>query len=125
MINFVIKGTNTEITLPLKEYVEKKLQHVEKYLNAKNTQVVMYVELAKTTNHHKNGEIYCAEVHFRIGKRVVYVVSEKGDMYEAIDGVEEKVIEEIKENNGKARALFKRGSQKIKELIKNISPFSE
>ena len=118
-MNIKIKTTALSLTPSISEYIEKRISPVEKFFENDST-IICDIEIAKTTNHHKNGDIFRAEVHIVAKDRNIYASSEKEDLYIAIDAVKDEVLREVKSTNARQRSLIRRGSAKIKELIKGI-----
>lgn len=117
-MNIHIKATNIELTDAIRNYVFKKLEGIDKLVNSKDGELVVHVEVAKTSNHHKSGDIFKAEV--RIGIANVFAISEKNDLYSAIDDVRDEVIAEAKKAKGKKESLIRRGGQKAKNLFRSF-----
>ena len=118
-MNINIKTTVLDLTPAISEYVEKRFDAVKKFFENDST-AQFDIELAKTTNHHKNGDIFRAEIHI-VAKGVnTYVSSEKEDLYMAIDAVRDEVLRNVKSSNERHRSLVRRGGAKIKNIIKGI-----
>ena len=113
-----IKSTNMELTPALKDYTEKRLGSISKFTGGSAT---VTTEIGKTSEHHKSGDIFRAEVNVitPLGKQY-RAVSEKADLYEAIDDVRTEIIRELSSAKDKNTTLFKRGAQKIKNLLKGL-----
>ncbi|MDQ5971395.1 MAG: putative sigma-54 modulation protein [Patescibacteria group bacterium] len=118
-MNINIKATNIELTDAIREYVEKKVESVSKFLNNSNVQV--QVEVAKTTNHHKNGEVFKAEIDIRADGKKFFTVSEGEDLYATIDEARESMMRELTHNKDRERTLYKRGAASVKKMLKGIS----
>ncbi|MEX0919342.1 MAG: ribosome-associated translation inhibitor RaiA [Parcubacteria group bacterium] len=122
-----IKATNIELTPAISDYVHKKIASVDKYLPLqKDTQVapddiVAQVEVGKTTQHHKTGEIFKAEVHITGGGLDIYAVSEQEDLYASIDLVKDEVIRITTQLKGKRETLSRKGAQAVKNMMKGLS----
>ena len=119
MININIKATNIELTQAIREYVEKKVNSLDKFLHNESTNV--HVEVAKTTNHHKNGDVFHTEIDIRSGARKFFARSEGSDLYTSIDEAKEMITRELTQNSDKKRTLFKRGAISVKKMLKGIS----
>lgn len=117
MIN--IKATNIDLTNAINKYINKNITRIKKF--AKGGEVSGYVEVGKTTNHHKQGDVYRAEIDISIKGEKFYSASERSDLYSAIDEVKEEIIRRITENKDKKQTLFKRGAISVKKMIKGIS----
>ncbi len=114
-MNITIKGTKLEVTDAVKEYLDKKLAGLKRFVKPES---IVIVELAKTSNHHKQGDIFKAEI--RIGRgRDVYAVSEKSDLYSAIDDVRDEIFDIVSSQKDKKQSLRRKASGKIKKLIKS------
>ena len=111
-----IKATNLDLTPALKDYAEKRLRGITKFIGG---EADISVDLGKTTAHHKQGEIYGASVAVvtPLGKHYI-ATSEKADMYEAIDDARDEIVREINSAKGRHESLLRRGSQKIKSMMR-------
>lgn len=118
-MNINIKTTALDLTPAISEYVEKRFDAITKFF-IDDTTAQIDVELAKTTNHHKNGDIFRAEIHIVAKGINTYVSSEKEDLYMAIDTVRDEVLRNVKSSNEKHRSLVRRGGAKIKNIIRGI-----
>jgi len=115
-----IKGTNLEVTNTLNNYIEKRLSGIKKFVKNKE-EMVVYVEIGKTTNHHKQGDIFKSEFNIGISGSKFYAVSEKEDLYTAIDDSQKEIIRQILENKERKQTLFKRGAISVKKMLKGLS----
>ncbi|MBY0328609.1 ribosome-associated translation inhibitor RaiA [Patescibacteria group bacterium] len=108
---------NLELSPALKDYAEKRLQAISKY----DSFTSIDIELSKTTNHHRNGEIYAASVTATssLGK-IYHATSEKVDIYEAVDDVRDDIVREIRSTKGRDHSLFKRGAKRIKDMLRGL-----
>ena len=114
-----IKTTNIELTSALSAYVEEKINSVEKFAPPHADEVLLTnVEIGKTTKHHNAGEVYCAEVNIMVRGKGYRAVSEKTDLYAAIDDVRDEIIRELNSSKEKSRTLMRRGAGMLKNLIR-------
>lgn len=119
-MNVNIKATNMELTSAITDYVNRRLEGIEKFIK-EGDKVIIYVEVGKTTNHHKQGDIFRAEFHIEISGVEFYTFSEKEDLYTAIEDAKEEIIRQIKTKKDRKQTLFKRGATSIKKMLKGIS----
>jgi putative sigma-54 modulation protein len=112
-----IKTTTISLTPAISDYVDKRFSSLDKFFQNDST-VMFDLELAKTTNHHKNGDIFKAEIHITGKDKNIYASSEKEDLYAAIDDVKDEILREVKNSNEKIRSLLRRGGAKIKNLLR-------
>ena len=119
-----LQGKNIELTEAIKDYVLKRVTNLEKLLSNIETnkgEARVKFEVAKTTNHHKTGEIFHADCTINIAGNNFYGSSEHEDLYSAIDDVKEKLFNDIQKNKDRRQTLFKRGAASVKKMIKGLS----
>lgn len=115
-----IKATGIELTGAIKDYAEKKVLSLEKFFRGSDPDsVLVQIEVAKTTTHHKSGDIFKAEVSIRAEGESYYAVAEKEDLYSAIDIVKDEITREVVSAKKKKETLFRRGGARIKEILKS------
>jgi len=119
-MNINIKTTQFELTDSIRDYFEKKMEEVEKLTLSETENIILSAELGKTTNHHKSGDIFRAEINLRLEGKMLRAVSEKEDLYSAIDDVREEMVRQIKQSKEKNRSLFRKGGTQIKNIIKGF-----
>jgi ribosomal subunit interface protein len=115
-----IKATNMELTSAINDYINKRLDGIKKYLKNQEGTIV-YIEVGKTTNHHKQGEVLKAEFNIEISGEKFYALSEKEDLYSAIDDVQKEIIRQISQNKDRKQTLYKRGASSVKKMLKGLS----
>lgn len=116
-----IKTIEIFLTPAIKDYLEKRIAHLDKFITPADQESVMcYAEIGKSTNHHKNGDIFIAEFTIHIGGRSFRAVAEEYDLYASIDKATEEIMEELKSYKDKKKSLLKRGGAKLKSLIKGL-----
>lgn len=116
-----IKATGIELTPAIASYVDKKVSHIEKYLEKNNEGVIALVEVGKSTRHHKAGNVFRAEVHLTGLGLDLYAVSEMEDLYAAIDVVKDEIVHNIVQSKGKKETLARRGAKIMKSIMKGIT----
>jgi putative sigma-54 modulation protein len=124
-MNIKIRSTNFEVTPAIDEYVNKKISSLEKFLPAVD-HILCEVEIGRTTTHHKSGDIFRAEVNMTPpGHPQIFAVAEESDLYKAIDIVRDEAEREIISRKNKRNTLFRRGSARLKNLLKRINPYGK
>lgn len=118
-MNINIKATNIELTDTISNYINKRLSSLEKFI--KDEDIFIYAEVGKTTNHHKQGDVFRAEFNIDFSGIKFYAFSEKEDIYEAIDIAKSEIIRKITDSKERKQTLFRRGATSIKKMIKGIS----
>lgn len=121
-MNLHIKATNLELVARLDEYIRKRAQSLEKLIPREDTSADLYVEVAKTTEHHKSGDVFRAEFSLHIAGKNIYAASEGGDIYTAIDAAKDQALYALRSHRGKQESRFRRAGRRLKDFMRN--PFS-
>jgi ribosomal subunit interface protein len=101
MIKIDIKGTNLELTEPIKDYVNEKIGSLEKFYD---NILEARVDIGITTKHHQKGDIYRAEVNLQVPQApILRAEAEKEDLYVAINEVKDELQRQIKKYKEKMR----------------------
>ncbi len=116
MIN--IKATNIELTPAITDFVNKRLDSIEKFAKRGMTG---HAEVGKTTNHHKQGEVYKAVFDLQIDGEGFFAEASGSDLYTSIEEAKEEIIRKITHTKDRKKTLFKRGATSVKKMIKGIS----
>lgn len=116
------KATNISITPAIAEYVEKKVNALEKFFRGIDD-VLVNVEVGKTTRHHKSGNFFKAEIHLMANGEEYYANAETEDLYASIDKVKDEIVHELTSKRKKAIRLFRKGGVQIKNMLKGIIDF--
>ena len=114
-----IKATGIQLTPAISSYVEKKVGSLEKYVSGV-PEVMAQVEVGKSTQHHKTGNVFRAEVHL-IGPGLdQYAFEETPDLYASIDKVKDEIIRKLTASKGKRFALARKGAKAVKDMMRGI-----
>lgn len=117
----IVKTTNIDLTDALTDYVEKKLSGLnQKFIDPNDESVQCDIELGKTTNHHRSGDIYRAEFNLHVAGKDLYAAAEEADLYAAVDEARDDLRRQLKTHRGKKETLFRKGGLKFKEMIRNL-----
>lgn len=118
-----IKATNIEMSEALRLYVTERIESVQKLTTAEEESLHAAVEIGKTTNHHKNGEVFRAEVNFHVAHTLIRAVAVKDDIYAAIDEMRDELARELTSFKDKDRTLMRKGAATIKRMMKGAADF--
>jgi putative sigma-54 modulation protein len=119
-----LQSKNIELTEEIKDYALKRVTNLEKFLSSikdENGEVKGTLEVGKSTNHHKSGEIFHADCSLDINGEHFYAGSDNEDLMSAIDDVKEKLFNEITKNKSRKQTLFRRGAASVKKMLKGLS----
>lgn len=118
-----IQATGLELTPAIVDYVEKRLQPLEKLFDEDGGDILLRVEVGVVTRHHKQGDVFRAEANTRAYHQDFRAVAETSDLYAAIDEVREELEREVVSRRSKDRTLFRRGAAVVKDLMKGFGKF--
>ena len=113
-----------ELTPAIHDYVIKRVTNLEKILSKieeKGGEVNVDFEVARTTNHHKSGEVFHADCLINIKGEKFYTSVDEEDLYAAIDAVKENLYRDISKSKDRKQTLFKRGAASVKKMMKGLS----
>lgn len=111
------KGTSITLTPAISEYLLKKIQSLGKLIDLEDAAVIVDAELALTSRHHQQGDIFRAEVTIHRGKESFRGVAEREDLYTAIDEMQAELSRKLSSDKGRKQSLFRRGGARIKALL--------
>lgn len=112
-----IKTTNTKLTQEILNYLDKRLESVEKLIDPKDTSAIFDIEIGKTSKRHQSGSIFRAEINLHIAGKQLRAVSEEETLFNAIDKVEKEIVKEVNRFKGRQRRLLRKGGNAIKSFI--------
>lgn len=120
MIKKIVKGTNLELTPAIDAAVEKLALTLDRYVDPTDTSALIEVEVARTTNHHRSGDVFRAEANFhsRIGS--LRAEAEKEDLYAAIASVKDEIVESLRSKKSKKIDFVRRSGLKLKNMLKGL-----
>lgn len=116
-----------ELSPAISNYIQKKVSPLEKYLpqragaKYKREDVVARVEVGKSTEHHKGGNIFRAEVHITGSGLDLYAVAKEEDLYAAIDTVKDEITRNVLQEKGRKLTLARKGAKIMKDAMKGLS----
>jgi putative sigma-54 modulation protein len=95
-MKLIVKATNLELTSALRIYLEKKIKSLEKFfVKTADEEAVARIEVARTTRHHKRGDVYRVDINLELPGRIFRAEHTEADVRAAIDLVRDKLKREI------------------------------
>lgn len=113
-MNFHIKFTNLEPDERIKELIQKKIGPLSRLLD-ETTVVHAWVEVAKTTEHHKEGRIWYAECQLKFPGQSLRSTSTSYDLIAAIEEVKDDLSLILKKEKDKRKNQVRRNKKKKME----------
>lgn len=96
-MKIVIKTIRLDLTPSLKEYVEKKLAPLAKFIRRfdETGEAETWVEISRLTRHHKKGVVFEASADMRLPKKILRAEAMETDERAAIDAIKDELRGEI------------------------------
>ncbi len=95
-----ITGSQITLTDDIKDYVQRKMDVLEKYLG--DIQVINCdVEVGKAVSKQHSGYIYRAEINLQVPGELLRVEKTEKDLRKAVDKVKDHIARSIKRYKGK------------------------
>lgn len=117
-MKYAIKATKIELTKEITAYIEKKMAFLDKLIAHFGSAVKVYVEVGRTTRHHRKGDVFCVEVRMHTPRKNMRAEALGETVFEAIDKVKDEAAFELERHKEKELDLKKRGTRTIKHLLK-------
>ncbi|MCL4403784.1 ribosome-associated translation inhibitor RaiA [Patescibacteria group bacterium] len=98
-----IEATGFDVTPTIKAYIESKIGSLARLLKRFETagEVMALVEVGRTTRHHKHGDVFRAALNLDLPGKVIRAESENEDLRTAVDGVKNKIKDDIEKYKDK------------------------
>jgi ribosomal subunit interface protein len=119
-IKINIKTKDLALTDEIRNRVEEKIAHIEKFLNLTDEQeAIADVEVGKNfDSHHQKGDVYRAEINLHGFGNNMRAVHKTFDIIVAIDEAAAELVKQIRRDKGKNNDLVRRGGRAIKKLLR-------
>lgn len=114
------KATNIHLTPDVSDYLQKKMNMLDRLIDPDDTSVLCDVELAMTSKHHQTGDIYRAEINLRKDGKYFRAEAEEESIIAAIDIAKDEIERTLSNHKSKQQTLIRRGGAAIKNVIRGI-----
>ena len=116
-----IKTKNISLNQALRVFCEKTAGSLEKYIHLFETEASGWMEIGKSTLHHRKGPFFRAECQIFLPGKKLRSESEHELLRVAIIEVKDDIQRQLKEYKNKIKAKQKRGQRQLKKSL-NLSP---
>jgi ribosomal subunit interface protein len=128
-MRIVVKTTNLTLTPSLATFLDERMHAIAKLVARMEARsrdaafgdrgVVARVELARTTRHHRKGDVFRAEITLDLpSKKILRTEAEGDDLYRAIVEARDELRREIRSFKEKRSTLVRVGGRELKRRIK-------
>lgn len=90
-----IFGTNLDLTDAIRNYVEERVEALDKLTSHFESTAELKAELGKTSQHHNSGPYYFAEFHLEAPGANLNAKAEGEDLYAVIDEVRDDLKRQL------------------------------
>lgn len=106
-MRLAIKTKNLTFTPAISEYIEMRIGALEKFLASfeRETEVRIDIEIARTTKHHRKGDVFYAEANLHLPNKEVRAEEFSADIRSAIDALKNTLHEEVMRYKEKYRSV--------------------
>lgn len=118
-MKIIIKTEKIKLTPALEENIKEKIGSLEKfvevlqededaYFNQRKARAEAWVEVGKTTLHHKKGPFFRAECQIGHLKKSIRATAEAEDLNQAITEVKDELQVQLKKYKNKPKAMTRK-----------------
>ena len=122
-MKIIVKTKNFKLTPVLKDFIEKKLKGLRKFINILKredeigkTLAEVFIAVERETMHHKNGEIFLSKAEIRLPDRSLVVKTRGDNIGGAVVEIKKELEREIKKYKVKKSSVTRRIQRKTKKL---------
>jgi len=136
-MKIVIRTKDVKLNQSLRQWIEKKLIPLEKFASVFREEkyfdsffgkgkprAEMWVEVEKTTRHHRKGPFYRAEAQLRFPGKSLRTEAKDKHLKTAITIIKDELQRQIKKYKGERKAEAKRGARVFKKII-SLAPSAQ
>lgn len=134
-MKIVIKTKNLDLNQSLREYINEKINSLERFFKVIDNQkdyygdffskgkpsVEAWVEIEKTTLHHRKGKVFRAEAQIHLPGKSIRAEYISEDLRVAINEIKNELQGELKKYKNKLISQRKRGARSFKKET-HLSP---
>jgi len=119
-MKIVLKTTNIKLTSELRDFVEEKINSLERFskifydkkyfdsfFGKGKPKIEAWVEIGNTTLHHQRGPIFFAECQMKFPQKSIRARARRENLKQAITEIKDKLQEQLKQYKCKRKNLKK------------------
>lgn len=133
-MKIVIKTTDLKLNIALRNYIQEKIDSLEKFANIFQNEkyydgfftkgkpkVEVWLEVGRTTLHHQKGPVFRAEAQMRLPEKSLRAEATGKNLRLAIVEVKDELQRQLKQYKNKITAKTKRRTRVFKKSLR-LSP---
>jgi ribosomal subunit interface protein len=114
-----IKATNIELTQEISNYLDKRLESIEKLIDPNDESAIFDIEVERIAGQ-QTGHILRAEINLKIAGGHLRSESKGETLFNAIDSAKNEMVSELRKAKSKKRRMFRRGGTAIKAFMHSV-----
>ncbi|MDP1625133.1 MAG: HPF/RaiA family ribosome-associated protein [bacterium] len=120
MIKKTVKATGLSLDPSIDEAIDKVVAAIEKFTDPADESVLVDIEVGRTTNHHRSGDIFRAEInlHSKVGN--LRAEAEKEDLFVALIAAKDELVESLCSTKSKKLDFVRRNGLRLKQMLKGL-----
>lgn len=120
MIKKILKGTGLGLTPAIESAADRIVEALDKLVDPTDTGAIAEIEVARTTNHHRSGDIFRAEINFHHRHGSLRAEAERADLYVAMTAVKDEIVEILRSKKSKKIDFIRRSGLRLKHMLKGL-----
>jgi len=112
-----IKMTQYQITPQVREYLDKRLAAIEKFLDESDGVAICDVEL-EHAHAQQHGRVYRAEINLNVHGEFFRVEDWGESMNAAIDAVHDEILRRLRKGKTRHQNIVRRGGAMLKRMMR-------
>lgn len=97
-MKIIVKATKLELDQTILQYIDDKIGSLSRFIKKfeEKSEIKTEVEIARTTRHHRHGNVFYAEANIHLPKKIIRGEHSDWDVRVAIDKIKDKLQRELK-----------------------------
>ena len=113
-----IKTTGYEMTPEVSDYLNEKIQTLEKHVSLEGPPARCEVEVGRSVGHHVQGDVWRAEMQIVRGAERLRAEATGESVNAAIDAAKDELLRQLRHSKGKRFAAMRRAGKKVKDWMR-------
>ncbi len=121
MVKKILKGTGLSLTPAIEAAADKIVTALDRYVDPQDTSAIAEIEVGRTTNHHRSGDIFRAEINFHSRLGSLRAEASKEDLYAAMAAAKDEIVESLRSKKSKRVDFIRRHGVRLKNMLKGLT----
>ncbi len=115
-MNININANNIELTPSLKDFTEKKIESLKKFISDKD--VTMEVEIGQDVRSQRKGDVFKARAYIDIFQQRLVAEERSDDLYTAITNMKDDMERQLRKSKEKISSVRERENRRTKKDLR-------